>query len=293
MYKYKWSGLLVLVWLVSTPGLAQFSFFSNEYKEKYETERQKGLQMSQDNQALKDSIRSIISLNGQLRRVISTLESNQIKLEERLLQHNRENKRVLAQLGQLKKDTASLQGQIRTISGHLVQVEQEGKQQSARLEKQLYVLKDSLKINTSRYQQSHQELTKIQSLVSMIKIGDMEFSIPPAAFSDVLHKALASENTKLSLHTEQPGKVTLIFKTSLREKRFLGYREVPYRVEAYLSYFAHPYYSSAKTILTVYTRSFRTNKNPEVEVNDFEHSELLKRMFYEELERVNDVAAVR
>ncbi|GAB2775248.1 hypothetical protein GCM10027275_17920 [Rhabdobacter roseus] len=275
--------------VVSTSGFAQFSlpFFKNEFKEKFENEREKNILLSEDNHSLTDSLRIISNSNRQLKATISQLELNNKKLTDRLDNHARENKRLYAQVVQLKKDTSMLNLQLRDISYQLAAVELEGKQRSARLEKQIYVLKDSLQINSTLYQHSHQELTKIQSLVSMIKIGDMEFNIPSDQFIKTLHSAILTGNSKVVLRTDYNGKAVLLYNTHLSKKRFIGHRQVPYRLEAYLSYFPHPYYSTDKTILAIRTRTFFTHKDSEEEVKDFGDKELLKTRFYEELERIN------
>src|SRR5690606_3976376 len=94
-------------------------------------------------------------------------------------------------------------------------------------------------------------------------------------------------NSKVVLRTDYNGKAVLLYNTHLSKKRLIGHQQVPYRLEAYLSYFPHPYYSTDKTILAIRTRSFYTKKDVEVEVKEYGDKELLKARFYEELERIN------
>lgn len=291
----KYLPLCSLLYLANIPAQAQISsFFSNEYKEKFENARQSNLQLSEENYSLRESVRNTNALNQQLTLKIEQLElankqleQSTAKLKNRLDHNVFENKRIFAQVQQLKKDTANLGQQLRYVSTYLAQVETESKERSAKLEKQIFVLTDSLGTNSRLYQQNSQELSKIQSLVSLIKIGDMEFNIPADQFIKTLHSAILSDNTKVVLRTDNNSKAILFYKFNLRKKAFIGYRQVPCRLEAFITYLPHPIHTTEKTILSIRTHSYYVKKGNETEVTDFAELGLAKNQFYKELERIS------
>lgn len=253
MKKYLLSILLLCQAYLSSQAQISSYFFKNEYKEKFESANQTNLQLSEENYTLRESIRNGNALNKQLNLKIDQLElankqleQSNLKLKNRLDDNVQENRRIYAQVQRLKKDTAELSQQLRYVSGYLTQVEVESKERSLQLEKQISVLKDSLGINSRLYKQNHQELSKIQTLVSMIKIGDLEFNIPADQFIKTLHSAILSDNTKVVLRTDNNSKAILFYKFNLRKRGFIGYHNVPCRLEAFITYLPHPIYTTEK-----------------------------------------------
>jgi predicted RNase H-like nuclease (RuvC/YqgF family) len=281
--------LLGLLLINVTAGYAQYSlpFFQNEYKEKYEEEVRHSTRLTLNVRMLSDSLRQLNLINSQLETRINQLESNRKKLEGRILAYSRDNKRMQVQVATLKNDTLRLNRELADLSQELKQVERTGMQRSAYLEKQIFVLKDSLSINSNLYRKTSQELSRIHTLVSYMKLGDVEFDIPSGQFINVLHSAILTGNTTIVLRTSYQGEAILFFDMGVRKRKLIGHRMVPYHLEAYVSFSPHPLETERKTVASVKTRTYTFEKGNRVESTDFGDTELVKAKFYKELDKLH------
>lgn len=298
MRKYQLISLMLVGFKLFniTCGYAQYSlpFFQNEYKEKYETQVRSFTQLEQVNtrlslkvRMLSDSIRQLNLVNNQLRTSFSQLEINRQKVEGLFLAYRRENKRMHSQLAMLKDDTLRLNRELVNLSLELKEVEEIGIQQSASFERQMSILQDSLTVNNNLYRKTSEDLSRINTLVSYIKLGDIEFNIPSDQFISVLHSAIIAGNTPIILRTSFQREAVVLFDTKVRKSRLIGHKMVPYHLEAYISYLPHPL-EAVRTIASIKTRAYKYVKGSRAESSDYGDTEMVKAKFYKELEKLDN-----
>ncbi|TDB64217.1 DUF3450 domain-containing protein [Arundinibacter roseus] len=287
---------LTILFLSVTSGYCQFSlpFFKDEYKELYETEVQTTSKLTQHNsrlslnvRVLNDSLYRLNKINSQLQVRIGQLENYKKKLEDRIFVYARETKRMEKNIQSLTADTTRLHQELADLTEQITQVERQGLQRSALFEKQLFVLRDSLSINSNLYKRTSDELFKIQTIFSFVKLGDMEFDIPADQFINSIHSAVLTGNSKLLLRKSANGEAILVFNTDVKRRRFIGSKMTPYSLEAYIRFWAHPLQAEDKTITSIRTKAFNTDEKDGMDSINFNELELVKSRFYRELERIN------